>query len=66
MRIQVDGELPPGVTSKDSILHTIGVIGTAEALEQSLSSVVPRLGLSVWKPECLSATCRLKLELELA
>ncbi|KAI9677739.1 MAG: 3-isopropylmalate dehydratase [Trizodia sp. TS-e1964] len=29
MRIQVEGALPPGVTSKDIILHTIGVIGTA-------------------------------------
>ncbi|CAO1636269.1 unnamed protein product [Jaminaea pallidilutea] len=29
MRIQVDGELGPGVTSKDIILHTIGIIGTA-------------------------------------
>lgn len=29
MRIQVDGNLLPGVTSKDIILHTIGVIGTA-------------------------------------
>lgn len=29
MRIQVDGELPPGVTSKDVVLHVIGVIGTA-------------------------------------
>ncbi|KAL9932048.1 hypothetical protein V8E36_009109 [Tilletia maclaganii] len=29
MRIQVDGELLPGVTSKDIILHTIGIIGTA-------------------------------------
>ncbi|KAK4696872.1 3-isopropylmalate dehydratase, partial [Lecanoromycetidae sp. Uapishka_2] len=29
MRIQVDGELSPGVTSKDIILHVIGVIGTA-------------------------------------
>lgn len=29
MRIQVDGQLPPGVSSKDIILHTIGVIGTA-------------------------------------
>lgn len=29
MRIQVDGELPLGVSSKDIILHTIGVIGTA-------------------------------------
>jgi len=29
MRIQVDGELAPGVSSKDVILHTIGKIGTA-------------------------------------
>lgn len=29
MRIQVDGQLLPGVSSKDIILHTIGVIGTA-------------------------------------
>lgn len=29
MRIQVDGELAPGVSSKDIILHAIGQIGTA-------------------------------------
>lgn len=29
MRIQVDGQLAPGISSKDIILHTIGVIGTA-------------------------------------
>ena len=29
MRIQVNGRLSPGVSSKDIILHTIGVIGTA-------------------------------------
>lgn len=28
-KIQVDGALPPGVSSKDIILHVIGVIGTA-------------------------------------
>ncbi|CAJ2513626.1 Uu.00g017450.m01.CDS01 [Anthostomella pinea] len=29
MRIQVEGELAPGVSSKDVILHAIGLIGTA-------------------------------------
>ncbi|KIV84406.1 3-isopropylmalate dehydratase, large subunit [Exophiala sideris] len=29
MRVQVDGKLAPGVSSKDIILHVIGVIGTA-------------------------------------
>ncbi|KAK6579800.1 hypothetical protein PZA11_007508 [Diplocarpon coronariae] len=29
MRIQIDGELAPGVSSKDIILHAIGQIGTA-------------------------------------
>ena len=29
MRIQVDGELTPGVSSKDVVLHAIGLIGTA-------------------------------------
>ena len=29
MRIQVDGDLPPGVSSKDIILYAIGKIGTA-------------------------------------
>lgn len=29
MRISVDGELSPGITSKDLVLHVIGVIGTA-------------------------------------
>ncbi|KAI2635052.1 aconitate hydratase [Xylaria nigripes] len=29
MRIQVEGELAPGVSSKDVVLHAIGMIGTA-------------------------------------
>lgn len=29
MKVQVDGELIPGVTSKDVVLHIIGLIGTA-------------------------------------
>lgn len=29
MRIQIDGPLAEGVTSKDLILHAIGIIGTA-------------------------------------
>ncbi|GAA5854202.1 hypothetical protein JCM8547_001733 [Rhodosporidiobolus lusitaniae] len=29
MKVQIDGELAPGVTSKDVMLHVIGTIGTA-------------------------------------
>ncbi|KAI1379288.1 aconitase family-domain-containing protein [Hypoxylon crocopeplum] len=29
MRIQVEGELAPGVSSKDVVLHAIGIVGTA-------------------------------------
>jgi 3-isopropylmalate dehydratase len=29
MRIEIQGELSPGITSKDLVLHVIGVIGTA-------------------------------------
>ncbi len=29
MRVQVDGQLAPGVSSKDIVLHVIGIIGTA-------------------------------------
>ncbi|KAI8997691.1 putative alpha-isopropylmalate isomerase [Pilobolus umbonatus] len=29
MRVRVQGKIPPGVTSKDIVLHIIGVIGTA-------------------------------------
>lgn len=29
MRVQVDGTLAPGVSSKDVVLHVIGKIGTA-------------------------------------
>ncbi|GAA5839259.1 hypothetical protein JCM11251_006021 [Rhodosporidiobolus azoricus] len=29
MRVQIDGDLAPGVTSKDVMLHVIGTIGTA-------------------------------------
>ncbi|RPA87853.1 hypothetical protein BJ508DRAFT_410532 [Ascobolus immersus RN42] len=29
MKVQVDGQLAPGVTSKDIVLHIIGLIGTA-------------------------------------
>ncbi|KAJ9609450.1 3-isopropylmalate dehydratase [Cladophialophora chaetospira] len=43
MRVQVDGKLAPGVSSKDIILHIIGVIGTAggtgAVIEYSGSSI---------------------------
>ena len=29
MKVQIDGEVQPGVVSKDVILHVIGTIGTA-------------------------------------
>lgn len=41
MRIQVDGALPTGVSSKDIILHTIGVIGTAGGTGAVINIAVP-------------------------
>jgi 3-isopropylmalate dehydratase len=60
MRIQVDGELPPGVSSKDIILHIIGVIGTAggtgAVIEYSGSAI---RGLSM---EARMSICNMSIE----
>ncbi|KAE8351050.1 aconitase family-domain-containing protein [Aspergillus coremiiformis] len=60
MRIQVDGELPAGVTSKDVILHIIGVIGTAGgtgAVIEFCGSVIR--GLSM---EARMSMCNMSIE----
>lgn len=60
MRIQVDGELAPGVSSKDIILHAIGKIGTAGgtgAVIEFCGSVIR--GLSV---EARMSICNMSIE----
>lgn len=60
MRIQVDGALPPGVSSKDIILHTIGIIGTAGgtgAVIEFCGSVIR--GLSM---EARMSICNMSIE----
>ncbi|EXJ58448.1 3-isopropylmalate dehydratase [Cladophialophora yegresii CBS 114405] len=60
MRIQVDGQLAPGVSSKDVILHIIGVIGTAggtgAVIEYSGSAI---RGLSM---EARMSICNMSIE----
>ncbi|KAJ6077401.1 uncharacterized protein N7446_000337 [Penicillium canescens] len=60
MRVQVDGELPAGVTSKDVVLHIIGVIGTAGgngAVIEFCGSVIR--GLSM---EARMSMCNMSIE----
>jgi len=60
MRIQIDGELAPGVSSKDVILHAIGKIGTAGgngAVIEFCGSVIR--GLSV---EARMSICNMSIE----
>ncbi|KAJ9201403.1 hypothetical protein DTO164E3_3710 [Paecilomyces variotii] len=60
MRVHVDGKLPPGVTSKDVILHVIGVIGTAGgtgAVIEYCGSVIR--GLSM---EARMSMCNMSIE----
>ncbi|PNY24212.1 3-isopropylmalate dehydratase [Tolypocladium capitatum] len=60
MRVQVDGELAPGVSSKDVVLHVIGKIGTAGgtgAVIEFCGSVVR--GLSV---EARMSICNMSIE----
>jgi 3-isopropylmalate dehydratase len=60
MRIQVDGELAPGVSSKDVILHVIGKIGTAggtQSVIEFTGSVIR--GLSM---EARMSICNMSIE----
>ncbi|KAL2120430.1 hypothetical protein VTJ04DRAFT_4457 [Mycothermus thermophilus] len=60
MRIQVDGELAPGVSSKDVILHVIGKIGTAGgtgAVIEFCGSVIRNLSM-----EARMSICNMSIE----
>ena len=60
MRIQVEGILLPGVSSKDIILHTIGVIGTAGgtgAVIEFCGSAIRGLGM-----EARMSICNMSIE----
>lgn len=60
MRIQVDGELGPGVTSKDIVLHVIGIIGTAGGT----GSVIEFCGTTIEKlsMEARMSICNMSIE----
>ncbi|TLD27324.1 hypothetical protein PspLS_04789 [Pyricularia sp. CBS 133598] len=60
MRIQVDGELAPGVSSKDVVLHAIGIIGTAGgtgAVIEFCGSVIRSLSM-----EARMSICNMSIE----
>jgi 3-isopropylmalate dehydratase len=60
MRIQVDGELTPGVSSKDVVLHAIGKIGTAGgngAVIEFCGSVIRSLSI-----EARMSICNMSIE----
>jgi 3-isopropylmalate dehydratase len=60
MRIQVDGELAPGVSSKDIVLHAIGQIGTAGgtgAVIEFCGSVIRSLSM-----EARMSICNMSIE----
>lgn len=60
MKIQVDGKLAPGVSSKDVILHIIGVIGTAGgngAVIEFCGSVIRSLSM-----EARMSICNMSIE----
>lgn len=54
MRIRVEGDLAPGITLKDLVLHVIGVIGTAGGT----GSVIEFAGLAI---EALSMEARMSI-----
>lgn len=60
MRIQIDGELAPGVSSKDVVLHAIGKIGTAGgtgAVIEFCGSVIRNLSV-----EARMSICNMSIE----
>lgn len=60
MRIQVDGDLAPGVGSKDVVLHVIGKIGTAGgtgAVIEFCGSVIRKLSM-----EARMSICNMSIE----
>ncbi|QUC21590.1 uncharacterized protein UV8b_05833 [Ustilaginoidea virens] len=60
MRIQVDGQLAPGVSSKDVVLHAIGKIGTAGgtgAVIEFCGSVIRSLSM-----EARMSICNMSIE----
>lgn len=60
MRIQVEGELSPGVSSKDVVLHAIGLIGTAGgtgAVIEFCGSVIRSLSV-----EARMSICNMSIE----
>ncbi|KAK0630636.1 aconitase family-domain-containing protein [Bombardia bombarda] len=60
MRIQVDGELAPGVSSKDVVLHIIGKIGTAGgngSVVEFCGSVIRNLSI-----EARMSICNMSIE----
>ncbi len=60
MRVQVDGELAPGVSSKDIVLHVIGMIGTAGgtgAVIEFCGSVIRSLSM-----EARMSICNMSIE----
>jgi 3-isopropylmalate dehydratase len=60
MLISVDGELPPGSTSKDIVLHIIGLIGTAGGTGYAMEfggSVIQKLSM-----EARMSICNMAIE----
>ncbi|KAK6517164.1 3-isopropylmalate dehydratase [Arthrobotrys conoides] len=60
MKIQIDGPLQPGVTSKDAVLHAIGKIGTAGGN----GCVIEFCGSTVksWSMEARMSVCNMAIE----
>ncbi|KAF3922899.1 hypothetical protein ABW20_dc0100337 [Dactylellina cionopaga] len=60
MKIQIDGPLGPGVTSKDAVLHAIGKIGTAGGN----GCVIEFCGSTVrsWSMEARMSVCNMSIE----